>query len=100
MLETLRRISALPDAQGRHACGCGHPEMRRLPDGIFHCPACGSEVLPSVAPSALSEFHGCTDSPESTGDAARPVGQSSAGYAADDKRVADQTTDSERGTER
>jgi hypothetical protein len=20
--------------------------MRRLPDGIYHCPACGSEVLP------------------------------------------------------
>jgi len=20
--------------------------MRRLPDGVFHCPACGSEVLP------------------------------------------------------
>jgi ribosomal protein L37AE/L43A len=45
MLETLRRISALPDALGKHACECGHPEMRRLPDGVFHCPACGSEVL-------------------------------------------------------
>jgi hypothetical protein len=51
MLETLRRISALPDALGRHACECGHPEMRLLPDGVFHCPACGSEVLPiSAAP--------------------------------------------------
>ena len=26
---------------------CGHPEMCRLPDGVFHCPACGSEVLPA-----------------------------------------------------
>jgi len=47
MLQTLRQISALPDALGSHACEeCGHPEMRLLPDGIFHCPACGSEVLP------------------------------------------------------
>lgn len=30
---------------------CGHPEMRRLPDGVFHCPACGSEVLPIGAQS-------------------------------------------------
>lgn len=29
-LETLRQISALPDAAGHHACECGHPEMRRL----------------------------------------------------------------------
>jgi ribosomal protein L37AE/L43A len=46
MLECLRRISALPDALGKHACECGHPEMRLLPDGVFHCPACGSEILP------------------------------------------------------
>jgi hypothetical protein len=46
VLGTLRRISALPDALGAHACECGHPEMRFLPDGTFHCPACGSEVLP------------------------------------------------------
>ena len=45
-LETLRDIVGLPDALGAHACGCGHPEMRALPDGVFHCPACGSEVLP------------------------------------------------------
>jgi ribosomal protein L37AE/L43A len=44
-LETLRDVVGLPDAVGRHACECGHPEMRRLPDGAFHCPACGSEVL-------------------------------------------------------
>ena len=43
---TLEQISALPDALGRHACECGHPEMRHLPDGEFHCPSCGSEVLP------------------------------------------------------
>lgn len=45
-LDTLREIVSLPDALGNHACECGHPEMRRLPDGVFHCPACGSEVSP------------------------------------------------------
>jgi ribosomal protein L37AE/L43A len=46
VLRTLEQIAALPDALGAHVCECGHPEMRRLPDGVFHCPACGSEVLP------------------------------------------------------
>ena len=46
ILETLRQIASLPDAQGSHACECGHPEMRHLPDGVFWCPSCGSEVLP------------------------------------------------------
>jgi hypothetical protein len=51
MLEALRSISALPEALGSHACEeCGHPEMRLLPDDTFHCPACGSEVLPIGAP--------------------------------------------------
>jgi ribosomal protein L37AE/L43A len=45
-LEALRQITALPDALGSHACECGYPEMRRLPDGVFHCSDCGSEVLP------------------------------------------------------
>ena len=45
-LEIVREIVSLPDALGNHACECGHPEMRRLPGGVFHCPACGSEVLP------------------------------------------------------
>jgi DNA-directed RNA polymerase subunit RPC12/RpoP len=31
---------------GSHACECGHPEMRHLPDGVFQCPSCGSEVFP------------------------------------------------------
>jgi uncharacterized Zn finger protein (UPF0148 family) len=43
---TLEQIAALPDALGEHACECGHPDMRSLPDGTFHCPACRSEVLP------------------------------------------------------
>ena len=51
MLETLWHISALRDALGSHACECGHPEMRLLPDGTYHCPACGSEVLPIDASS-------------------------------------------------
>src|SRR3712207_7606299 len=51
MLGALRQIVALPDALGKHACEeCGHPEMRLLPDGTFHCPSCGSEVLPFGAP--------------------------------------------------
>jgi ribosomal protein L37AE/L43A len=45
VLGTLEQIVALPDVLGAHACECGHPEMRRLPDGVFWCPSCGSEVL-------------------------------------------------------
>ena len=51
---TLEQIVALPDVLGKHACECGHPEMRRLPDGVFHCPACGSEVICSK-PAPLSQ---------------------------------------------
>ena len=51
-LETLRRIVSLPHPFGRHACECGHPEMRLLPDGVYRCPACGSEVVPVSAGSA------------------------------------------------
>ncbi len=47
IFRTLKQIAALPDALGRHACECDHPEMRRLPGGVYHCPACGSEVLPT-----------------------------------------------------
>ena len=47
LVETLKQIVALPDAMGKHACECGHPEMRSLPDGTFHCPACRSEVVPT-----------------------------------------------------
>ena len=50
ILESLRQIVSLPESIGGHACECGHPEMRRLPDGVFHCPACGAEVL-SLSPS-------------------------------------------------
>lgn len=46
ILEALWQIVVLPEAIGAHACECGHPEMRRLPDKVFWCPACGSEVLP------------------------------------------------------
>jgi ribosomal protein L37AE/L43A len=52
-LETLRDVISLPDALGSHPCECGHPRMRELPDGVFHCPACGSEVLPVEAPSGF-----------------------------------------------
>ena len=59
-LEALRQIIELPEALGSHACECGHPEMRRLPDGTRHCPACGSEVVPIDARATLSgpEEHG------------------------------------------
>ena len=50
LLETLSKIVALPEATGGHACECGHPEMRRLPDDVYRCPACGSEVTPITAP--------------------------------------------------
>jgi ribosomal protein L37AE/L43A len=56
-LETLRDIVGLPDALGAHPCECGHPQMRVLPDGVFHCPACGSEVLPSEAPFSIGKGH-------------------------------------------
>jgi transcription elongation factor Elf1 len=55
MLETLRCISTLPDALGSHACECGHPEMRLLPDRTYHCPVCGSEVIPVDNPLILLE---------------------------------------------
>jgi ribosomal protein L37AE/L43A len=50
VLKTLEQIASLPDALGNHACECGHPEMRRLPDRVFHCPACGSEVISAARP--------------------------------------------------
>ena len=44
----IEQIVALPDALDEHAFEeCGHPEMRSLPDGTFHCPACESEVVPA-----------------------------------------------------
>jgi hypothetical protein len=55
MLEALWQITNLPDCLGGHACECGHPEMRLLPDGTYHCPACGSEVLPAHVPSTTSK---------------------------------------------
>ncbi len=56
LVVSLRQIAFLPDAVGAHACECGHPEMRLLPDGVFWCPSCGSEVLPIAdAPSNSEE---------------------------------------------
>jgi ribosomal protein L37AE/L43A len=54
LLATIRQIRTLPDALGAHPCECGHPEMRKLPDGVFHCSACGSEVLPAGGTSESS----------------------------------------------
>ena len=55
MLETLRRISSLQDVLGKHTCECGHPAMRRLPDGTYHLPGCSSEVLAVDATSSYSK---------------------------------------------
>ena len=57
MLLLLHQIIALPDTRGKHACECGHPEMRLLPDGVYHCPACGSEVLAIEVPSSSTRTH-------------------------------------------
>jgi hypothetical protein len=54
ILETIKQVAGLPDALGRHACECAHPEMRRLPDGTLHCPACRSEVVPVDTGPTLS----------------------------------------------
>jgi hypothetical protein len=52
--QALLQIASLPEALGPHACECGHPRMRHLPDGTYHYPACGSEVLPAHVPSTTS----------------------------------------------
>ena len=65
LLATIRQIHTLRNALGSHPCEeCGHPEMRRLPDGVFHCSACGSEVLPAYGsfperggPTGVSEAY-------------------------------------------
>jgi ribosomal protein L37AE/L43A len=41
---TLRQLENLRDARGKHACECGHPEMRSLPDGTYHCPSCSTDI--------------------------------------------------------
>ncbi len=67
-LETLRDVIGLPDALGAHPCECGHPEMRELPGGVFHCPACRSEVLPVEARRSLAgSTEGHTDLPAGGG---------------------------------
>jgi ribosomal protein L37AE/L43A len=58
VVRTLEQITSLPDALGNHACECGHPEMRRLPDEVFHCPACGAEVAPLVTGSTHTALVG------------------------------------------
>jgi hypothetical protein len=57
--QALLEIASLPEALGPHACECGHPEMRLLPDGTYHCPAFGSEVLSFEASrQSEPEHHG------------------------------------------
>jgi ribosomal protein L37AE/L43A len=55
LLKTLEQIVSLPNVIGSHACECGHPEMRRLADGVLWCPGCGSEVVPLSASEMCSE---------------------------------------------
>jgi hypothetical protein len=57
VFRTLEQIAALPDSLGTHACECGHPQMRCLPDGVYHCPACGSEVLSIYNPVDPNRAH-------------------------------------------
>ena len=57
-VRTLKQIVALPDSCGKHPCECGHPEMRHLPDGVFHCPACRSEVVPATSSRQMLESAG------------------------------------------
>ena len=61
MLKTLVQIVCLPDAIGSHACECGHPEMRRLGDGVVWCPGCGSEVVPVSASPMCSESESASE---------------------------------------
>jgi hypothetical protein len=43
--------------------------MRRLPDGVQHCPACGSEVLPIGSPLSAPPDGTRTDGkPEAIGE--------------------------------
>jgi hypothetical protein len=72
MFRTLEQIAALPDALGAHACECGHPEMRRLPDGVYHCPGCGSEVLPTEIPVDPERTHLGSASAQNTGGRSHP----------------------------
>jgi uncharacterized Zn finger protein (UPF0148 family) len=61
VLKTLEQIISLPDASGNHACECGHPEMRRLADGVLWCPGCGSEVVPISASEMRSESESASE---------------------------------------
>jgi ribosomal protein L37AE/L43A len=61
VLKALEQIISLPDAIGNHACECGHPEMRRLADGVLWCPGCGSEVLPLSASEMRSESESASE---------------------------------------
>ena len=52
VLRMLEQLSAPPGALGKHACACGDlEEMRPLHDGVFHCPASVSDVIPLDAGS-------------------------------------------------
>jgi len=61
LFSTLREIQALSEVLGAHPCECGNPEMRRLPDGIFHCLACGSEVMPAYGSAESGGSPGATE---------------------------------------
>jgi len=50
-LGELQTMAALPEVRGRHACEeCGHPEMRLLPDGTFHCRPAAPRYCPLISP--------------------------------------------------
>ena len=73
IFRTREQIATLPDAVGSHACEeCGHPEMRRLPNGVYHCPACGSEVIPTETPLDPKRTHLGPASASNTGGRSGP----------------------------
>jgi ribosomal protein L37AE/L43A len=55
MLEPLKQIVALPDIVGSHPCECGHPEMRRLPDGVLSARLAVLRFYPSRPPGPFPD---------------------------------------------
>ena len=63
---TLRQVRNLRDARGKHPCECGHPEMRRFPDGVYRCPSCSTQIsYPTWGDKESSELSGISSPPKS-----------------------------------
>jgi hypothetical protein len=68
IVQTLKQIVALPDALEKYACEYVHLEMCSLPNETFHCPACGSKVVPTNLASLCALVN-----PAAEGKQGRPV---------------------------